>query len=247
MLPSSPMIHADKHDSANLNSHTAAIWMIIEIYKDAALLERVRAELSSISTSPEEKIQWIDDINTLPLLQSIYAEVLRLRTGVQTVFRDNRNDIQFNDWRFPKKSVVIVPTMEAHRDETYWNTQNGKHPVDRFWADRFLVYPGDPESGPSREADPTRGMNAARHSGPKFINVGSTDAWIPYGVGERTCPGRYFARREMLAFCAIVVDNFDIELPSLTSNDYVEASHAMYGLGVLRPKPRLPYRMRCRS
>jgi cytochrome P450 len=219
--------------------------MVIEIFKDPELLVRVRDELENMTTTPDERTTWMEELGNIPLMQSIYAEVLRLRTGVQTVFRDNRADIHINEWRFPKKSLIIVPTVEAHTDETYWNTRNGKHPLNRFWADRFLAYPGDPQSGPSREANPAREKNAAKsRSGPKFVNVGSSDAWIPYGVGERACPGRFFARRQMLAFCAIVVKNYDIKFLSLNPKAHVPSGDTFFGLGVLRPKNALPFRLR---
>jgi len=223
--------------------------MVIEIFKDPVLLQRVRAELETLTTTPDDRLKWIDELMHLPLLQSIYAEVLRLRTGVQTVFRDNREDIRINQWIFPKKTLVIVPTMEAHMDETYWSTRGGKYPLNRFWADRFLAYPDDPLSGPSRIPDPAREKNASRYnrSGPRFVNVGSSDAFIPYGIGERTCPGRLFARREMVATCAMLVQGFDLELPSLKPDTYVPASGVMYGLGVLRPKGSQPFRIRRRS
>lgn len=111
---------------ANLNSHPASVWMVIEIFKDPELLVRVRDELENMTTTPDERTTWMEELGNIPLMQSIYAEVLRLRTGVQTVYRDNRADIHINEWRFPKKSLIIVPTVEAPTDETYWNTRNGK-------------------------------------------------------------------------------------------------------------------------
>lgn len=99
--------------------------------------------------------QGFDKLISLLLLQSIYAELLRLRVEVQTVFSADQEDIRINKWRFPK-SLVVVPVGAAHRDPDFWSTKNGEHPVECFWADRFLAYPGDPQSGPRRipmEAD----------------------------------------------------------------------------------------------
>lgn len=36
----------------------------------------------------------------------------------------------------------------SHMDVTFWNSRDGDHPVTSFWADRFLIDPTDPKSGP---------------------------------------------------------------------------------------------------
>ncbi|KAF2726544.1 cytochrome P450 [Polyplosphaeria fusca] len=233
---------------ANINVHTAAIWMIIEIFRDPGLLTRIRLELDSMTELPENHCRWVEELMALPLLQSVYAEVLRLRTDVQTVFRNNRDDIRINEWIFPKKSLLLIPTRPAHMDNDYWNTRQGRHPLDRFWADRFLAYPGDAQSGPSlhnnRRMEGTKDIHTVNKAGPKFIASGTSDSWIPYGVGDRACPGRFFAQREMVAYCAIMVQNFEIEFPDLNAEEYVPNNDVFYGLGVQRPKVAIPFRIR---
>ncbi|KAK4225247.1 cytochrome P450 [Podospora fimiseda] len=229
---------------ANINVHTASLWCIIEIFRDPVLLGRIRAELNTITiTADEDLYAWIEQLMALPLLQSVYAEVLRLRVEVQTVFRDKRQDLQINKWRFPKNSLVMVPTKPAHMDQDYWNTQNGKYPVDTFWADRFVEYPNDPNSGPMRNS-----RNAGKDKEPKFIVAGTSDSWIPYGVGDRACPGRFFAKREICAFVAMIVQNYELELPSVSGGDAMKrripSNYLFYGLGVMRPRDKFPFRIR---
>jgi cytochrome P450 len=220
--------------------------MIIEIFRDPNLLARIRSDLDTIAESPQHTGSWIEELMALPLLQSVYAEVLRLRVDVQTVFRDNREDIRVNNWTFPKKSLLLVPTRPAHRDENYWNTRDGQYPLDRFWSDRFLEFPGEPRSGPSRaiRARSEAHRNGSGQGKPKFITAGTSDSWIPYGVGERACPGRFFAQREIVAFCAIIVQNYEVRLPGLDAISHVSANDVFYGLGVQRPRAALPFRMR---
>ncbi|KAL8778774.1 MAG: hypothetical protein Q9213_007254 [Squamulea squamosa] len=61
---------------ANVNASLAAVWIIIEVFKDRGLLARVRGELE------ESKFQGSVDIPnlvSLPVLQSVYVETLRVR------------------------------------------------------------------------------------------------------------------------------------------------------------------------
>ena len=224
----------------------------MEIFRDKTLLSRVRAELEAAGFTGITSSQEIDKLLSLPLLQSVHAEVLRLRVEVQSVFYSEREDIHINEWRFPKKNIVLVPTGVAHRDKSFWNTRDGAHPVDKFWADRFLVYPNDPLSGPERKtvaaldrAKQKKTQNVKDSGVPKFISSGLADSFMPFGVGERTCPGRFFARREMVGFCAQIVHELDIEI--LSTEEEFEMSPEFYGLGTQRPLRSIPFRMRRRT
>ena len=182
----------------------------------------------------------------------MHAEVLRLRVEVQSVFCSDREEIVINEWRFPEKTLVLVPTGPAHMDSDFWSTQNGEHPLNKFWADRFLAYPNDPQSGPRKKTATAVGkatqaqcQNLEDRGKPRFISAGMADNYMPYGVGERTCPGRFFARREIVAFCANIVNDFDIEL--LMTDKNFESSSTFYGLGTQRPLKSVPFKIRRRA
>jgi len=233
--------------SANINVHTAAIWTIVEVFRDPSLLSRIRAELAAANVTDIVSPEDIEKILALPLLQSVHSEVLRLRVEVQSVFTSEKEEIRINEWRFPKKSLILVPTGPAHRDPNFWNTRDGLFPLHTFWADRFLANSNDPGSGPIRKSEAAVAKALRKQSKdntPKYISAGMNDSFMPYGVGERTCPGRFFARREIVAFCAKVVNELDIEITS-TEKEFA-ISPAFYGLGTQRPLRNIPFRVRRR-
>ena len=227
-----------------------AIWNIIEVFRDHDLLSRVRGELKTTTLKGITSGRDIEKLLSLPLLQSICAELLRLRVATQAVFSSHRGDIQINQWRIPKDSLVIVTTGAAHRDPGFWNTKNGQHPLDRFWADRFLVYPGDPQSGPRKQATivdcesevhPTK--TPASPTEGEYVSSGLADSFIPWGIGERSCPGRGIARRVIITVVAIMVERYDIEI---LSSD-LRINTALDGLGTQRPLRPIPFRIRNRK
>ena len=227
-----------------------AIWGIIEVFKDEELLDRVRRELARIGFEGTAKDSDTEKVLTSPLLQSIYSELLRLRVEVQTIFSSDKEDIHINEWRIPKGSLIIVPAGDAHRDPQVWNTKGGQYPLERFWADRFLTYSGDPHSGPTR---PLRILNQSsvprtdehlKDNQPKFVVSGLADSYMPFGIGERTCPGRGFARREIIMLCAFIVYRYDIELMSEQRN--FETTAVFYGIGTQRPQKKIPFKIRNR-
>ena len=227
-----------------------AIWNIIEIFRDHGLLSRVRTELESAALQGITSGQDIDKLMSLPLLQSICAELLRLRVETPTVFSSYREAIHINEWHIPKDSLVLVRSGTAHRDPDFWNTKNEQHPLDQFWADRFLVYPEDPQSGPRKEATSdrvksdlqARKLPVSRTDG-RFVSSGLTDSFIPWGIGERTCPGRGIARRVIVGVVATMVQRYDMEI---LSSDF-RINTAFDGIGTQRPLRRIPFKIRNRK
>ena len=118
---------------------------MIEIFRDRSLLCLVRAELVDAGFDGDIELFPIDDLLEPPVLQSVYAEVLRLRAEVQTVFRHDREAIRIKNWQIPSKTIIITPTHPAHMDEGFWNTDMGRHPVDTFWNGRFLQGSDEPK------------------------------------------------------------------------------------------------------
>ena len=212
------------------------------------MLIRVRQELEKAKFQGSTSCKDMEILDSLPLLQSIYSEVLRLRVEGQHVLYSNK-DFRLQDWIFPKHRLVLVPTSAAHLDKEFWNTKNDAHPLDTFWSDRFLVYGGDTTSGPRRNcsAGEYADINASSKIKDtiRFKNNGLADGFIPYGIGERTCPGRAFSRQEILAFCGVIVYNFDIEL--LTAQKHFGSSMKFLGVGTESPAEKIPFRVRVRQ
>lgn len=80
---------------------------------------------------------------------------------------------------------------------------------------------------------------------PKFVNSGLADSYMSYGIEERTCSGRNFARREIVAFCALIVHYFDVEL-HVTNKGFEETS-TFYEIGTQRLRNKISFRIRKRA
>ena len=135
-------------------------------------------------------------------------------------------------------------------DSTLWNTKDGEHPVDTFWADRFLEYPGDPSSGPIKKKE-REGSQPAKQSSfdtvdnePKFSLAGTNGVWVPYGGGPRVCIGRTVSKRAMIAASAMMVALFDVEI--LADEKALQMDPKLYGLGGQLPVGQVPFRIRKR-
>lgn len=144
---------------------------------------------------------------------------------------------------------IVISSHKAHMDSEVWNTGNDSdpHPVDNFWAEHFLVYPKDSGSGPLnkkktvpwRERKPTsnsdsmtEGIDLDQSTSPRFTLDGLAGSWISHGGGQRLCPGRQFAKQEMILPLASLVLASEFEL--------------RVRLGALRPSKYIPCKVRRR-
>jgi cytochrome P450 len=210
----------------------------------------MRAELAKaeIPNSTSATTFDIDKLCRSPLAQSVYAEVLRLRVGI-FVNRKANHDLTFDKWSIKKGERLTACSSTQAFDEEIWNagTPEDPRPVREFWADRFLVYPDDPFSGPWKKPPPPS-KESKEHEGdggPRFSMTGLNNSWIPYSGGVRHCPGRHFAKQEILITAAVFLDTFDVELK--TGKGWVpQSDFAVFGFGTMPIKGQIPCRIRRR-
>jgi cytochrome P450 len=215
---------------ASRNALTAASWTIYELYRDPELLAAVRAEVDSCAISSEDGCVHfdIDQLLKQPVLQAVYAETLRLRMHFYLIRMPDRVDMEIRDWIIPRRKVIVTSTTAAHRDPNSWSTgPSNSHPVDTFWAGRFLKT--DPSMG--REVFSTKEMEGS---------------WIPYGGGPRQCPGRHFAKRQILLTAALMVSLFDCEILAGGKDVGEDLSLSGFGGGISHPNRKVAVRMRKR-
>ncbi|KAL9608752.1 MAG: hypothetical protein Q9167_006424 [Letrouitia subvulpina] len=239
----------------NTNTVPAVAWFFIELYRDFNLLSRARVEVEAarrLATEPEQADLDILKLCSSPLLQSVYAETLRLRVALVVTRTPEHEDFRMGEWKFPKSRPIVFSSRSAGMNPQIWNagTAENPHPLDQFWADRFLVYPNDPESGPSKK-DPYfsgKPSSSNRTTGkpemtPYFSMEKVAGGWIPYGGGQRMCPGRHFAKQEIVGAFAILFLNYDIEL--LTGQGWEpRPDMRFFPFGGLPPVGTIPFRIR---
>lgn len=229
------------------------MWVILHIHKNPTLRSSIRAEFEDAGLQKHIREDEVKTLITLPRLQGVYAECLRLYDQ-GFLPRQTTREIQVNGWKFPKNSTIIVSTDVAQLDKKAWNSGlNNEYPVEQFWAERFLLLPNDPDSGPINKSsiiqagrngdDPDEALKRdGTPSRPIFCESRTAGYWIPYGGGSRICPGRHFAKRSIMAATVMLTSTVDIDI--LATEKEMKLDSVGYGLAVQRPVGKIPYRIR---
>ena len=163
-----------------------------------------------------------------PLLQSIYAETLRMHVAIFILRSCDRKKVNIRGWQIPRSAPIMVSGYNAQMDRENWESYEDPRTrsVHEFWAERFLQ--------DSKSEDEL-----------VFSLQGRASTWLPYGGGQRICPGRHFAKLEMISSLAIILTLFDIEIEDAASQSPANDMTG-FGFGALWPKGKMSARMRRR-
>ena len=244
----------------NSNSVPATFWLIWHLLRDRDLLTRVTYETDTCRIpSTSEPISFdTPKLCNQPLLQSCYAETLRKYVAVYIIRQPEHEDARILEYRVPKDKTIVISSATAHTDPRNWRTgPQGEHPVDAFWAERFLTYgPKLPQQRPSSLLPTPSTLNPKSSSAgapgpdllsePKFSLNGYNGAWVPFGGGIHQCPGRHWVKLQMLLGFAVINAAFEIELLGKAGED-LRVDMRKYGLGTLQPGEKAGFRIRRRK
>jgi len=152
-----------------------------------AVQQRLRAEVLAVlggqPGGPDRPLAY-DDLRQLPYAAAVFNETLRLYPPVSFFIREAQADTELAGSRCPLRSLVTISPWVIQRHEQHWREPN------HFQPERFLAEPGAAEAADNRRW--------------------ARDAFLPYGLGPRKCPGAAFAQQEAVLVLAELVRRFEV-------------------------------------
>ncbi|KAF8855617.1 cytochrome P450 [Acephala macrosclerotiorum] len=226
-------------------------WEILDVLFRPNVLAQARGAIQQCSDHTKTGVAALEmpKLVANPLLQSIYSEELRIRNGVIIQRAPISEGFKIGRWLFPKDDLITVSSWHEHRDRSVWNEGpvNGEfHSVEDFWAERFIVYPNDPNSGPRKPSPNSKLKKTEKTADNKlrFTADAMTGSFFPYGGGQTICPGRFYAKQEAIGALAMFLTMFDIEL--MDKEKMPQPNLDYFPFGVVPPDRKVPARMRRR-
>lgn len=149
-----------------------------------------------------------------------------------------QSDFRLGKWLFQRGRCILLSTQAAGHDPKAWSahTDGGKRPLDQFWAERFLVPSNIDKTGD----EDTRGGTTEK----QFSLNGLSAAWIPYGGGAFMCPGRHFAKQEIIGCVAVCQAYYDMEIVGKPDGWMPKPNVHFCCFGVMPPGEKVPFRIR---
>lgn len=190
---------------------SAFTWLTYLLALHPDIQSRLRNEvLTHIPADVSSEPELAKLIESLPLLNAVAYETLRLYPTVPITVRQSIRPTTLNDVFIPKGTQIILSPWAINRSPHLW----GKD-AESFIPDRWI------------DADPSSpfGGHANNHGG-----APSAYAQLTFLHGPRSCIGAAFARAELRCLAAAFVRSFNVEL----ARPGVEAVPA----GVVTTKPR---------
>jgi len=141
----------------------------------------------------------MEDFRRMPFLQACIRETLRMNTPITYLVprsvlsgqtftgRGTKPGVPGKSYYVPKGASIIHDLTGIHYNELYWPDAN------TFKPERFM------DSG-------VDSSNATKDS--------DAQAWLPFATGARQCPARNFALYEIRTLVAMLLREWEWELPA---------------------------------
>ena len=175
--------------------------------------QRLRAEVLEVLGSragAPDQPLGFEDLRQLSYGAAIFNETLRLYPPLSFFSRESQANTELAGSRCPMRALVTISPWVIQRHEQHWSEPNAFRP-ERFLSDA--------------NADDRRWAR---------------DAFLPYGLGPRKCPGAAFAQQEALLVLAELVRRFEV-LPDF------EHEPELVARLTLRSRNGIRVRLRARS
>jgi hypothetical protein len=222
------------------NTMPSTFWYIFETLRKPHLYKYLTNETAPHYDSGTGKY----DISTLtahPIIQSMHAEVGRLRMATGTMRTNGVDNFKLDEnWTVPKGTSVMIFSHDLGLNTELWanaRPQTIDKPLDQFWPERFIIPDKNTNTIPSKD-EIRKG---------RFSMEGVGGLHVPFGGGQHLCPGRYFAKAVQAGTLAVLLNEYEIQLsdPEDAETTIPPVREAAYG--TVRPLNKVRIRIRKRG
>ncbi|KIL64453.1 hypothetical protein M378DRAFT_78251 [Amanita muscaria Koide BX008] len=210
------LLMAGQHTSSATGS-----WTLLHVAHDPKVAEALYEEQVKFFSTPDGKLRspTYEELKSLPLLDAVIRETLRMHPPIHSVFRKARDD------------VIVPPTLAApSKDGTY------VVPKGYYTLSSPVVSQMDPNIwkdpktwDPSRWTDPTsNAVNTLERDddGEKIdygygaVSKGTESPYQPFGAGKHRCIGEQFAYLQLGAIISTMVRHLEFKIDKIPDHNY---------------------------
>lgn len=218
-----------------MNVVPTTFWVLVHIFSRPELLAVLRQE--ALGAMRDDKFD--DSTGTryvtfdldrpealFPRLVSAFQESHRLATAatlhrrvLEDTYLSEGNGTGTRPYLLKKGITVMIPTTVSLRSPQVWG---GQAAAEEFDPERFLAQP-------SKKKQESHNDDASGHIRKK--------AYFPFGGGKELCPGRNFAKAEVMGTLLVLLSGFDIVSADGGTLTLPRAAKPRLTTGTMRPDP----------
>jgi hypothetical protein len=221
----------------------SAIWTIIEILRKPYLAEQVTAIVSERKPTKAAAYH-VNGIRSTPLIQSLQAEVSRLRVAQYMICTNSSAEVPVgSEWTLPKGGNAISFSHDVALNDKAWanaQSRNVEKPLNEFWAERFLA--------PNKDTSNAQGQRKSRDSLHKArFDAQNLELLIP-ALSDNQAFGLAsdYVKAMQAATLAVLLSEFEIQLCDPDLIDAAMPDMRGSAFGQVRPKEKIAVRIRKR-
>ncbi|KAK3003731.1 hypothetical protein RJ639_019458, partial [Escallonia herrerae] len=157
-------------------------WALAELINHPNVMKKAFQEIGLVVG--RDRLVEESDIANLPYLQAIVKETLRLHPTGPLIIRESSEDCKIGPYYIPAKTRLFVNVWAIGRDPTHW-----ENPLE-FRPERFVI---EDQASAKRQLD-VRGQHFH---------------FLPFGSGQRACPGTSLALQVVQTSLASMIQCFE--------------------------------------
>ncbi|KAF4636515.1 hypothetical protein G7Y89_g1582 [Cudoniella acicularis] len=232
--------------AANSNTIPSTFWVVFEALKNLRLQASLSRDIDKFY-DPEAKSYDMAKLCAVPLLQSMHAEIGRLRMAIPTARSSETSDFRLDeDYVISKGTRIIVFSHSLAFNTVAWaraRPQTIIKPLGEFWAERFLI----PEKNVTGNTTENQATKTSSFVPKRFSMEGLGALHITFGGGHHLCPGRHLAKSIQIGTLAILLSEYEMELIDPVMAERMTPPAQPKAFGALMPGGNVPIRIRRRT
>lgn len=162
-----------------------------------ALRKEIQENLPSLNAPVPQDFDLATVIESLPLLNGVCNEAIRLYPTVPTTVRDSNKPTQLGGVHIPKNTQIVLPIWAINRNPAFWG-DNAEDFIPERWID----------------TDEKTGERRPNNNG----GAPSNYAILTFLHGPRSCIGQGFAKAELRCLVAAFTGTFDMSMANPNEN-----------------------------
>lgn len=225
----------------------STFWHIVEILRNEALTNYLSGEVLRHAQPTQGKYD-MATITKLPNLQSLSAEIKRVRTATYMLRTNSTPNARLDDdWAIPKSTSVLAFSQDIALNTALWSKarpQTTTRPLSEFWSDRFLI--------PDKSASTKRyrkGRDSVTTGVFSLDGIEILHDVLSRGNGDECCSNLELRLADAFTTAAVAVLLAEFEM-NVCDGDDLEAGLPPVGevaYGVSKPLEKVAVRLKLRS